>query len=103
MRRLWRWRRRQARQPHADTAMLSCGAVVERVQLYLDGVADDMTSQQVAEHLDRCRRCGLEADLYLQIKATLSGDRAVPADAVERLRRFGERLAQGGPPDSPPA
>lgn len=93
-------RRLRRRQGHADAAMRACEAVVERLQLYLDGAADDMTSQQVADHLDRCRRCGLEADVYLQIKATLSGNRDVPADAVERLRSFGERLAREGPSDA---
>lgn len=44
------------------------------------------------------RRCGLQADVYLQIKATLSGNRPVPDDAVERLRRFGEQLAGQGLP-----
>lgn len=87
---------RRRHRAHTDSAMLACEAVVELVQLYLDGATDDLTSEQVGHHLDMCRRCGLQADVYLQIKATLSGDRPVPDDAVERLRRFGEQLAGQG-------
>lgn len=94
-------RLRHRRQTHLDPAMLSCETVVEVVQLYLDGAADEMTSEQVSHHLDICRRCGLEADVYLQIRATLSGDRPVPGDAVERLRGFGRQLAGQAPSGSP--
>ncbi|MBW3547986.1 MAG: zf-HC2 domain-containing protein [Actinobacteria bacterium] len=92
---------RRRRRPHTDSAVLACEAVVELVQLYLDGATDDLTSEEVGHHLDMCRRCGLQADVYLQIKATLAANRPVPDDAVERLRRFGEQLAVHGLPGSP--
>lgn len=99
MRTLWCLRPRC--RPHTDSASLACEAVVELVQLYLDGATDELTWEQVAHHLDMCRRCRLQADVYLEIKATLAGARPDPDDAVERLRRFGEQLARHGLPGSP--
>ncbi len=97
---------------------LSCKQVGKLVQRYLDGELDDERCTRIAEHLDACRRCGLEADTYLRIKATLAarglgrapeptGEQVAasappPEDpALERLRAFAERLAEGSadPPE----
>ena len=77
----------------------SCRQVGKVLQRFLDGEIDDDTRRRVADHLDDCRRCGLGADTYLQIKAALAR-RATepPADALDRLRSFGERLAAGHDP-----
>ncbi len=77
---------------------LSCPEVGRLLQRYLDDeLTDDAEVQMLSEHLDECRRCGLEADTYRKIKAGLALRRTpVPPESVERLREFGERLAQGG-------
>jgi len=77
----------------------SCMQVMRVLQSYLDGHTDEATARRVATHLDACRRCGLEAATYREIKASL-GRRAVPADeaALTRLRAFGASLAEEAPP-----
>ncbi|MEW6473836.1 MAG: zf-HC2 domain-containing protein [Actinomycetota bacterium] len=54
-------------------------------------------AQRIKRHLEDCRRCGIKAEAYSAIKRTLREHRpSVPADTVERLRAFGERLAAEG-------
>jgi anti-sigma factor RsiW len=79
--------------------MASCMQVMRVLQSYLDGHTDEVTARRVASHLDACRRCGLEAATYRQIKAALLRA-ATPPDpvAVERVRTFAARLSQE-PPD----
>lgn len=75
---------------------MECREVGQLLQHYLDGYVDDDRSRRIAEHLEECRRCGLEAETYERIKSALARRRAdVPAESVERLRQFGERLASG--------
>jgi anti-sigma factor RsiW len=83
---------------------LSCHQVAERLQAYLDDEIDDLTARRIAHHLEDCRRCGLELSVYTEIKQSLSS-RGAPVDrsAVERLRAFGERLAEEGPAEEPGA
>ncbi len=75
---------------------LSCGEVGRLLQRYLDGELDGAAEvDALAAHLDECEGCGLEADTYRRIKATLEARRTpVSAETVERLRQFGERLAE---------
>jgi anti-sigma factor RsiW len=78
---------------------LTCPEVGELLQQYLDGTIDDDRVGQIEIHLEECRRCGLEADVYERIKVTLAAQRRdLPADSVERLRAFGEQLARGEDP-----
>jgi len=50
----------------------------------------------LAEHLEDCKRCGLEADVYRRIKDAIGQRRAdVSEESVQRLREFGQRLAEG--------
>lgn len=76
---------------------LSCPEVGRLLQRYLDGELDDPNEiDALAAHLDDCERCGLEAETYRHIKASLEQRRpVVPPDSVERLRAFGEQLADG--------
>ncbi|MBW3669188.1 MAG: zf-HC2 domain-containing protein [Actinobacteria bacterium] len=75
----------------------TCAEVAQVLQRYLDGQVDDLTARRVRRHLDHCRRCGLELETYQAIKVALArrGERVDP-EAVERLRAFGERLAERG-------
>jgi predicted anti-sigma-YlaC factor YlaD len=81
---------------------LTCGEVGKLLQRYLDGETDEHATAKVAEHLEDCRRCGLEAGIYREIKASLARQATVlPETTLTRLRRFGAQLATEGPPDGP--
>lgn len=85
--------RRQSDRP------MNCMQVGRRLQRYLDGDLDDLSARRIMRHLEDCRRCGLEATAYSEIKASLARRSSdVPDDAVTRLRAFGERLVHEGPP-----
>jgi predicted anti-sigma-YlaC factor YlaD len=82
---------------------LTCREVGKLLQRYLDGEAGDVATAKVAEHLEDCRRCGLEADIYREIKASLARRATVlPETTLARLRHFGQQLATHGTPDAPP-
>jgi anti-sigma factor (TIGR02949 family) len=87
------WWRRMVGSP----SMASCMDVGRVLQSYLDGEVDEVAARRVARHLEACRRCGLEASTYAEIKQALTRrSRDVPQDAVDRLRRFGEDLVDTG-------
>ena len=73
-----------------------CAQVASALQSYLDGESDPSTSAMVAEHLEECRRCGLEAGTYKAIKAALAGagDGEIDDATLDRLRRFAQGLAE---------
>jgi len=78
---------------------LTCREVGRLLQRYLDGDTDDHVTARVAEHLEDCRRCGLEAEIYREIKASLARQAPVlPATTLARLRRFCDQLATAGTP-----
>lgn len=82
-----------------DPDMASCKEAARVLQSYLDREVDEHTARRVARHLEMCRRCGLEAATYTEIKSALSRRaRIVDASALERLQAFGEDLASGIPP-----
>jgi anti-sigma factor RsiW len=78
-----------------------CLRVTRVLQSYLDGEVDATTSQIVAQHLEECRKCGLEASTYLAIKnaitETAHGPSPVDPAAVERLRTFARHLSDPQP------
>lgn len=76
---------------------LSCPEVGRLLQRFLDDeLSDDAEIEALSEHLDECKRCGLEAETYQKIKDALANRRApVPQESVDRLREFGEQLAEG--------
>jgi anti-sigma factor RsiW len=79
---------------------LTCREVGRLLQRYLDGDTDGHVTARVAEHLEDCRRCGLEAEIYREIKASLVRRAPIlPETTLARLRDFGDRLATGGTPD----
>jgi len=86
----WVQRRRAGREA-------TCAEVAQVLQSYLDGHVDDLTARRVGRHLEHCRRCGLEAETYQAIKDALARrGRDVDARSLDRLRAFGERLAEEG-------
>jgi predicted anti-sigma-YlaC factor YlaD len=85
-----RWPRLRPGEP------MSCPEVGRLLQRFLDDELDEAADPDVlSQHLEQCRRCGLEADTYRKIKASLATRRpAVPKDSIERLRAFGEQLTK---------
>jgi anti-sigma factor RsiW len=83
---------------------LECRRVRPLLQTFLDGELDAAQRRRVVQHLDACRRCGLEAATYATLIDRLRGV-AQPAhpEAVARLEAFVDRLAAGDPRDDPPA
>lgn len=81
-----------------DREVASCLEVGRVLQSYLDGQVDELTARRVSRHLEMCRRCGLEAETYTNIKAALARRGAdVDPRAVERLKAFGRSLLESDP------
>lgn len=77
-------------------ARIGCMAVTRVLQAYLDGEVDDATARRVGAHLGVCRLCGMNADTYMAIKASLAR-RGVGWDELtrRRLEEFARRVGQG--------
>ena len=70
-----------------------CVEVGRLIQRYLDGALDAESTAKVAQHLDACRRCGLTADDYRHLKASLNeAATPLPAEPLQRLRTFAAEL-----------
>lgn len=77
---------------------LSCHQVALVLQQYLDAELEPAEVPKVLEHLESCRDCGLEAELYGRIKSTLRGHQQSPdAASVARVRKIAHELAASGP------
>jgi anti-sigma factor RsiW len=73
---------------------LSCREVGRLLQAYLDGELPDARTVLVADHLDACLRCGLEASSYRWLKTRLAGLAPGTDDCqLGRLRAFADALA----------
>lgn len=82
--------------------MARCLRTSRALQRYLDGETDDVAAARVAEHLEGCRRCGLQAATYRAIKQALrAGTRDVDELALRRLRAFTRSLAETDGPADP--
>lgn len=83
-----RWGRRR-------TAARECHQVAEVLQTYVDGELDASTAMLVADHLEDCRRCGMEESAYRDMKARLArlAETADPT-AVDRLKLFVDELTR---------
>jgi anti-sigma factor RsiW len=76
---------------------LVCPEVARLLQRYLDGELVEWRAREVRAHLRACRRCGLQAELYRNVKASLRRrQEPLPAESVERLRAFADRLVRDG-------
>jgi anti-sigma factor RsiW len=72
---------------------LSCREVGRLLQAYLDGELADTRAVRIADHLDACLRCGLEAGTYRWLKEQLAG--LTPSEdprQLDRLRDFAHGL-----------
>ena len=74
---------------------MDCEQVGRVLQHHLDGELDERTASLVGAHLEACRRCGLEADVFRDLTAAIARRSDPPEDSVNRLREFGHRLAHG--------
>ena len=72
----------------------NCREVGLRIQTYLDGELNSDQMAQISAHLDMCMDCGVEADVFRQIKADLAAQAPATDDAAfERLREFCQNIA----------
>jgi anti-sigma factor RsiW len=77
---------------------LPCRTVGRLLQAYLDSELHDTRAVLLADHLEECLRCGLDASGYRWLKAQLAG--LTPHEDVGqlvRLRAFADGLADGRP------
>lgn len=66
-----------------------CYKVWRLLQDLLDGEPDPRVASYVMNHLEECRRCGLEAAIYRRIKESLARQRTpVPVETCDRLWVF---------------
>lgn len=76
------------RRARTGREVATCREVGRVLQAYLDGHVDELTARRVARHLEMCRRCGMEASTYAEIKRSL-------APARRRRRSRGGGAAAG--------
>lgn len=73
-------------------------AVARVIQAYLDGEVDETTARRVGAHLRICRRCGMKADTYWAIKASLARTGGGMDDLTRRrLEEFAHRVREHAP------
>lgn len=81
----------------------SCREVGRVLQSYLDGRTEELAGRRVARHLEGCRRCGLEAETYLEIKQALARKGPpISPETMARLRAFGDELLAVSGDNTPP-
>ncbi len=83
---------------------LDCRDVGRVLQSYLDRESDPSLDFELAAHLEACRHCGLDAEVYRRIKAGLGhvGVSLLDPEVVVRLRHFGDSLVHPGSGDTTP-
>lgn len=78
-----------------------CARVGKVLQQYLDSELDVATATEVLSHLEECRDCGLEAETYRRIKASVARSGIPDPDSLQKLRAFAEELATSGEQPEP--
>lgn len=93
-----RWRRERLPLPVPPDP--DCHQVGSVLQAYLDGELGPQDAELVAEHLQHCQRCGIEAATVTGVIDAIKRQRPdLDPAPLERLTRFVDRL----PADTPPA
>jgi len=76
---------------------VTCLQVARILQQYLDDQLDEGAAARVADHLDECRRCGLDAESYREVKVALASRSRPPSpEQIERLTSFVTGLVTDG-------
>ncbi len=75
----------------------ACAEALDALHEYLDGELAPGRLAHIGQHLDACRRCGLEAEAYRALKqAVRRAGNGVDELALERLRAYARRLPTQG-------
>ena len=79
---------------------MTCAQVEAVLQQYLDEELEASQVPRVLKHLEACRDCGLEAEMYVRIKDSLRSHQQAPTDdSMTRIRALAEELATTGIPN----
>lgn len=79
---------------------MSCQQVEAVLQQYLDEELEASEVPKVLKHLEACKDCGLEAEMYTKIKTSLHQHQNSPSeDSMSRIRSLAEELATTGIPE----
>ncbi len=76
--------------------MTNCHKALRLVQAAIDGELDDATLARVNAHLAACRKCGMTADTYRAIKASIAtrGNTQLDPAILAELTEFARNLTQ---------
>jgi hypothetical protein len=81
-----------------------CHVVGAVLQAYLDGELGPQDAELVAEHLEHCERCEIEADTVVRVVDAIKRQRPdLDPAPIERLTGFVDRLTREGPTGDAPA
>jgi anti-sigma factor RsiW len=76
-----------------------CAQVEAVLHAYADGELGPEDGERVAEHLEHCDRCGIEAATVDRVILAIRRQRPdLERAALDRLGRFVHELTDGGPP-----
>ena len=79
---------------------MSCEQVGAVLQQYLDKELEAADVPKVLAHLEACKDCGLEADMYSRIKTSLQSHQVAADEAsMARVRALAQELATSGLPE----
>jgi anti-sigma factor RsiW len=81
-----------------EQMVASCREGCKLLQAFVDRELDEDTARVIAAHLDDCRRCGLEAEMYRRVQDSLRTRVSVSQAAVARLQEFAYALEDGRAP-----
>lgn len=84
--------------PFGNRENPSCKDVATVLQSYLDGELEEADIPTVERHLDACRDCGMESEMYDTIKSRIAA-RSVAVDPaiIDRLQAFTSSITTGMP------
>jgi anti-sigma factor RsiW len=81
-----------------------CHVVGAVLQAYLDGELGPEDAELVAEHLEHCERCQIEASTVEKVVDAIRRQRPdLDPAPIDRLAGFVDRLTREGPTDGPSA